>query len=95
MRWALYTKRTLKELTEQERAISLKLTPVCRNYHAGTAQKDLDRLTEKGLYILDGDTYRGYLVRHKDGSVICRNFSPRDSVILTVSLWESSSSEVN
>lgn len=84
-----YRMRKMNGMTEKEMEVSLKLTPVVKYYHAGTAQKDLDRLTEPGLYTLDGDTYFGYYVKHRDGNVVVKNFSPRELVILTVSLWES------
>lgn len=57
-------------------------------YSARMAQDDLDRLTIKGAYVVDGDTFFGYEIRHVDsGKVVVRHYSVRDLVLMVVDLW--------
>ena len=84
-----YTQRRIGELTEAQRRIGLELVSGgYRNYSAKAAQTDLDMLTGRGTYCLDGDTYHGYEIRHPaTGRVVVRHFCPRELVILTVDLF--------
>jgi len=60
-----------------------------RNYSAKAAQIDLDTLTGPGIYTIDGDTFKGYFIRHNSsGKTVIKNYSPRELVILTVDLFK-------
>lgn len=82
-------------LTEKQRLIGLRMVSGgYRQYSAKAAQTDLDLLTPKGTYTLDGDTYHGYLVRHNaTNKTVCHGYSPRELVILTVELFETAEEE--
>jgi hypothetical protein len=60
-----------------------------RNYSARAAQQDLDTICGHE-YTLDGDCYRGYLIRHNaSGRTVVSGYAPRHLVILAIALWRS------
>jgi hypothetical protein len=76
-------------LTDAQKAIGLELVSGgYRNYSAKAAQTDLDLLTGKNTYTLDGDTFHGYEIRHTaTGRKVVSRQPPRILVILTVELY--------
>ena len=77
------------EFNENEEAVNNELEDMMY-YSARACQSDVDRLTEPGLYILDGDTHMGYIMKHCNGNVIARNLSPRALAVVTISLYRNS-----
>jgi hypothetical protein len=69
-------------------------------YHQGAANRDVDALTEPGLYIIEQASYIdadqgkrwGYHLKYRDGTVVisaARRFSPKTLAMLAVSLYRS------
>lgn len=79
------TLNKLGRRTERQALIEMEMT-FSFGYSAAQAQKDLDRLADKE-YIIDGNCRHGYFVKHIDGNVIAKNYSPRELTILTIDLF--------